>query len=157
MVSDVKKMLAVVRIRGNIGVRREFKDALKILRLRDMNNCVVVPDNPSNRGMMKKVRNYVTFGEINFESFLAMLGKRGRVKGKRLDGNTVKETGYDSVEQLAKEIFEGKAKLKKVDSLEPVFRLTPPSGGFKSTRTHYPKGDLGYRGDAINDLIKRMI
>ena len=35
--------------------------------------------------------------------------------------------------------------------------LRPPKGGFKSLKEMYPKGDLGYRGQAINDLIKRMI
>jgi len=38
-----------------------------------------------------------------------------------------------------------------------VIPLKPPKGGFRSVRTNYPKGDLGYRGKAINDLIKKMM
>jgi len=38
-----------------------------------------------------------------------------------------------------------------------VVRLSPPKGGFKSLKKSYPKGDLGYRGPAINDLIKKMM
>jgi len=51
----------------------------------------------------------------------------------------------------------GKIKLKDLEKIEPVFRLTPPSKGFKSIKEHYPKGDLGYRGKEINELLKRMI
>jgi ribosomal protein L30/L7E len=35
--------------------------------------------------------------------------------------------------------------------------LKAPKGGFRSLKKHWPKGDLGYRGEAINDLIKRMM
>lgn len=153
-----KKMLAVVRLRGSVNVRKEFKDTMKMLRLKNVNNCVVVPDDPSYRGMIKKVKDYVTFGELDYDTFVAMLKKRGRVEGnKRLDENTVAETGYGNIEQLAKEIFDGKVDMSKVPKLKTVFKLTPPSRGFKSTKTHYPKGDLGYRGQAINELIERMI
>ena len=37
------------------------------------------------------------------------------------------------------------------------YNLRPPKGGFKSLKQMYPKGDLGYRGDKINELIKKMI
>lgn len=151
-------MLAVVRIRGSVGVRRKFEDAMEILRVKEQNTCVVVPDNESYKGMIEKVKDFVTFGKIDFETFLAMLKKRGRLEGnRRLDEKTVKETGYESVEQMTKDIFEGKANMKRIPKLKPIFRLTPPSGGFKSTKEHYPRGDLGNRKEAINDLLKRMI
>jgi large subunit ribosomal protein L30 len=154
----MEKMLAVIRVRGTVKVRKVFEDTMKMLRLGKVNSCVVVPDNPTFQGMVKKVRDYVTFGEITSESFLAMLKKRGRLKGdKRLTEETVKELGYDSIEKLASDIFEKQVAMKNVKGLKPTFRLSPPSGGFKSTKIHFPKGDLGYRGEAINDLIKRMI
>lgn len=34
--------------------------------------------------------------------------------------------------------------------------LKPPRKGFRSLKKAYPKGDLGYRGDKIKDLIERM-
>jgi large subunit ribosomal protein L30 len=151
-------MLAVIRIRGSVNVWKEFKDTMKIMRLKTVNNCVVVPDNDSYMGMVMKVKDYVTFGEINLKTFVAMLKKRGRIEGdKRLDENSVSATGYKTVEELAKAIFEGSVNIRKVPKLKPVFRLTPPSKGFKSTKTQFPKGDLGYRGKEINELIMRMI
>jgi large subunit ribosomal protein L30 len=60
----------------------------------------------------------------------------------------------DSVKKLAAEVFAGKKKLK--DAVDPVFCLHPPRKGFKDTKSHYPKGDLGRRGD-IFALINRMM
>lgn len=151
-------MLAIVRIRGSVDVRKKLKDTMSILRLDAPNRCIVVPDNPSYNGMIQKIKDYVTFGKINFDTFLAMLKKRGRLDGnKRLDEKTIKETGYESIEQMAKAIFEGKVNMKSIPKLNPVFRLTPPSKGFKSIKQHWPKGDLGNRGEAINELLERMI
>lgn len=162
MIENKVKMLAVVRIKGSVGIRNVFKDTMKMLNLKTINNCVVVPDNTNYRGMINKLRDHVTFGEITFDSFIAMLKKRGRLKDKSIEGSkrlnerAAKELGYENIEQIAKDLFEGKRKFKDVN-INQTFRLTPPSGGFKSTKQHYPKGDLGYRGEAINELIKKMI
>ncbi|MEM2203989.1 MAG: 50S ribosomal protein L30, partial [Sulfolobales archaeon] len=48
----------------------------------------------------------------------------------------------------------------KIDNIvKPVFRLHPPSGGFKGSikKPYGNGGELGYRGQDINDLIRRMI
>ena len=37
-----------------------------------------------------------------------------------------------------------------------VAHLHPPKGGFKDTKVAFPKGDVGYRGDKINELIIKM-
>lgn len=151
-------MLAIVRIRGSVGVRKKIEDTMRMLRLDSQNRCVVVPDDPSYKGMVEKVKNYATFGKINFQTFLAMLKKRGRLEGnKRLDEKTVSETGYKNIEEMAKAIFEGEVNMRRIPKLKPSFKLTPPSGGFKSIKQHYPKGDLGNRGETINELLKRMI
>lgn len=152
-------MIALVRIRGTAGVRNKVEDTLRILRLKTTNTCIIIPEkDPNYKGMIAKVKDFTTFGPISYETFLAMLKKRGRLEGdKRLNEDSVKETGYDSIDALAKDIFEGKVKMKDVKSLKPVFRLTPPSKGFKSIKVNYPKGDLGNRKEKINDLIKRMI
>ena len=35
--------------------------------------------------------------------------------------------------------------------------LAPPRKGFKNIKSLYPRGDIGYRGDKINELAMRMI
>lgn len=44
----------------------------------------------------------------------------------------------------------------KLYGTNKAFSLTPPKGGFKSFHYLYPKGDLGYRGEKIKELIERM-
>jgi len=152
-------MYAVIRIRGRIGVRKEIEDTLKMLRLKKVNNCVLIPETESYKGMLQKAKDYITWGEIEKETLAEMLRKRLRLLGdKRVDEKVLKETtGFNSLEDFASALIEGKVRLKDFKKLKPVFRLTPPSKGFKSIKQHWPKGDLGYRGKEINELIKRMI
>ncbi len=140
-------LYAVVRIRGRVGVDARIRDTLKLLRLERPNHCVVVPKNPSYEGMLKKAQNYVTWGEISEDMLKKLVFKRGRYEGD-------KRLGRDEAEKIAKIILE---KGMKAAPIKPVFRLSPPSGGYKSVKLLYPKGDAGYRGEKINDLLKRMI
>jgi ribosomal protein L30/L7E len=38
---------------------------LKMLRLHHINHCVLVPDSPENLGMIRKVKDYVAYGEVD--------------------------------------------------------------------------------------------
>jgi len=49
------------------------------------------------------------------------------------------------------------AEMEKQFSGKKTTALRPPKGGFRSLKQTYPKGDLGYRGEAINEMIKRMM
>jgi len=150
-------MFAVIRIRG-VGLRRDVADTLRMLRLDAPNNCVLLHETPSNKGMVEKAKDAVTYGEIEKSVLVAMLQKRLRAGNNRVDEKLLKEiTGYDSFEKFADALLAGKIKIKDFERLNPVFRLTPPSKGFKSVKEHYPKGDLGCRGKEINELLERMI
>lgn len=150
-------MFAVIRIRG-VGLRRDVADTLKMLRLDAPNNCVVLQETADYKGMVEKAKDAITYGEIEKDVLVAMLQKRLRSGKNRVDEKILKEVaGYDSFEKFAEALLAGKTKIKDFERLNPVFRLTPPSKGFKSVREHYPKGDLGYRGKEINELLKRMI
>lgn len=37
------------------------------------------------------------------------------------------------------------------------FGLKPPRGGLKSKKLRYPRGNLGYCEEKINELVKRMV
>jgi large subunit ribosomal protein L30 len=152
-------MLAIVRIQGKTEIRREMEDTLKMLRLNDVHNCIILPESPDYKGMVEKVRNFITYGEIDKEILTKMIQKRLRTReNERIDEKTLKEiTNFESFDKFANALLEGKVKLKDFENINPVFKLTPPSKGFKSIKEYYPKGDLGYRGKEINELIERMI
>ena len=61
--------------------------------------------------------------------------------------------------EMAKAILadEFKANVKN-NGIKPVFRLHPPIKGYEGNKRSWKNGGaLGYRGDAINDLIARML
>ena len=146
-------------IRSPIGVRREVEDTLKMLRLKAVNNCAIVPESPEVKGMIEKVKDVVTYGEVEENIVVEILKKRLRLKnGEHIDEKNLKQfTDFDKFENFAKEISEGRVKLKDFENVQPIFRLTPPSKGFNSVKEAYPKGDVGYRGKEINELLRRMI
>lgn len=151
-------MFAVVRLRGTVAVHGKIDYTLKLLRLHRRYHCVVIPDTPSYRGMLNIVKDYVAYGEIDAETLAMLLRERGRLEGNRkLTDEYVKEkTNFKSIEEFAKAVIEGKASLKDLPGLKPVFRLHPPRGGLKNIKWHYPMGSLGYHGKDIKNLLYRM-
>jgi len=149
-------MFAVIRIRGNAGLNRDVKNTLRMLNLHAPNNCVIVQENDSYKGMIQAAKDACTWGEIDENTFVELLKKRVRLPGnRRIDEKILKEMKLETFEKLAKSLLEGK-KLKDY-GFQENFRLTPPSKGFKSVKLTYPKGDLGYRGKEINKLLERMM
>jgi len=141
-------MIAIVRIRGEINLERDVKETLSRLRLRKKYSCVVIAK-PKNEqlGMIRKVKNFVAYGEINEE----MLGKLLEARGKAAD----KKKKVD-LKIAVKEIASGK-KPEELN-LKPFFRLHPPRGGIESKK-HFGvgKGVLGDNKEKINSLIERML
>lgn len=125
-------------------------------------NChaVFIDDRPSNIGMLRKVQNYITWGEISKENVALLLKNRGRLVGdKKLTDEYAKEIGYKSLDDLAEATYKLVVNYNNLPKVKPVFRLHPPKKGFKGKvkRSYVAGGVTGYRSDAINDLIKRMI
>ena len=127
---EEKGKIAVIRVRGSVRVSKKVNDTMAMLKLYRKNYCVLV--NQKNMGMIKKIKDYVTYGEIDAETEKLLKEKRGE-KTKDKDGKEV---------------------------LKKFFRLSPPRKGFgrKGIKFAFIKsGALGDRGDKINDLIKRML
>ena len=128
----MESQYVVIRISGEINKRQDHKDTLRMLHLVRKHNCVILSATPVNKGMIKKVKDFITWGEVTPETIKLLKEKRERM--------IINKEG------------------KKVAS--PVFTLHPPRGGYerKGTKVHFVAGGaLGYRGEKINDLVKRMI
>ena len=124
------KKLAVIRVRGLVRVNRKINATMNMMNLYRKNFCVLI--DKKDLGMIKKVKDYVTYGEIDAETEKLLIEKRG-VKTKDKDGKEV---------------------------MKKLFRLSPPKKGFgrKGIKFAFSQsGALGYRGTKINDLIKRML
>ncbi|MDE1845786.1 MAG: uL30 family ribosomal protein [Candidatus Micrarchaeota archaeon] len=135
------KLLAVVRVRGRAGTRQSVTETLNRLNLRRVNNLVLVFGTKSNIGMIHKCNDFVTFGEIQGD-ILAKL-----IKSKELPIKA----------EAQEELMKGKITGKDVNGISPI-RMHPPKRGYEGIkRAFVVKGALGYRGEKINDLIKRMM
>lgn len=154
------KCLAVIRVRGTINVRREISDTLRMLHLARNCHATLIDNRPSYLGMLQKVHNYVTWGEVSKEVIVLLLRERGRLIGnRRVTDEYAQKIGFKSIDDLAEAIYNLKVEFQKLPDIKPVFRLHPPSGGYGgSIKKSYKAGGVtGYRGEAINDLLKRMI
>jgi large subunit ribosomal protein L30 len=147
-------------VRGTISAKREARDTLDIMKIKKTHNAVIIDDRPSFIGMLYRVQNYVTWGEVTKEILSEMIKKRGRLAGnKRFSDEYVKELGYKSIDDLANAIVNCKVEYWKLTNVRSVFKLHPPKKGYKgkTKKSFATGGEAGYRSEKINDLIKRMI
>ena len=152
-------MYLVIRVRGTTGVIQNIADTLDMLRLNRISHAVLVDESPSYKGMLQKAKDYITWGEVDAEFVSAMIAKRGRLPGnvKVTDEYVAENTDYDNIDELAEAVVNSKVKLADV-GIKPVFRLHPPRKGYENIRlTVNEGGTLGYRGEKIKDLGKRML
>lgn len=133
-------MYAVIRIRGEAGERKGIKDTLKMLNLVNKFECSLVPENDSFEGMLEKVKNFVTWGEVDDGMAKKIIEMSG---SESPDGDFEKVVDGESKDELG---------------LKNSVNLHPPSGGFNgSTKKLYPKGEGGYRGEEVNRLLEKMM
>lgn len=139
--------IAAIRVRGLTGVRATVEYTLKMMRLYKNNYCSILPNTPIYFGMLKKAKDYITWGEIDDDTFNMLVDTRGEEFNGRESDSKGKIKYNDFV------IVNNK-KIKR------YFRLNAPRKGFgrKGIKHSFKQGgSLGYRGEKINDLIKRMI
>ena len=85
--------------------------------------------------------------------------KKARKSGyKKVTDEDIAAVGFQSMDELASALTEGKATLSKLKPLKPWFALDPPRHGFKrSTKRLYgQKGVLGYNKE-LSVIVKRMM
>jgi len=128
-----------------VKIDKKIKDTFEKLRLRRKYSCVVLNPSKEQIGMIKKLENFVAFGNINKEVLEKLIDARGQKinKSKKID---------------SKKVIEDLEKGKRYEDLglKPFFRLHPPRGGIKS-KIHFPRGVLGNHGEKINELVLRML
>lgn len=120
-------MIAVIRIKGIVGIRKEIAETLDRLRLRRKYACVVF-EKPSEvqLGMIKKVQDFVAFGEISDDVYKKLIEARGKK--------------------------DSEGKLKPFFRLHP-----PRGGAKTQRHYGIEKGILGNNKKDINKLIGRML
>lgn len=119
--------IAIIRIRGLEGVKGEIVDTIKMLKLHKKNTCSIYQKTPATMGMVEKCKDYVTYGEIDEETYKLLVEKRGITVDGKLQNYFMLNSPRGGFEKK----------------------------GIKQPFTM--KGALGYRKDKINALIKKML
>ncbi len=154
------KCIVVVRVRGTVSAQKEVRETLELLHLTHTNHGLLIDSRPDYLGMLQRVNNYVTWGEPTKDIVSTMLQNRAKLAGgKKLTEEYIQKAGYKSFDDLAQAIVDCKVAYQKLPDTQPVFRLHPPSKGYKgkTKKSFKAGGEAGYRGEAINALVKRMI
>jgi large subunit ribosomal protein L30 len=109
--------------------------------------------------MIRKVKDFVAYGEVEPEALLTVLSTRGRLVGNRpLTDEYVKgHSPFSTIAEFAAALAKGEVTLRDLPGLKPVMRLHPPRKGHRPLkRTFQQGGALGYYGKEINTLLYRM-
>ncbi len=69
--------IVVIRITGDVGLKKDIRETLNRLRLRRKYSCIVF-EKPTKEqeGMIKKVKDFVAFGNISEEIYKKLKEKR---------------------------------------------------------------------------------
>ena len=161
------KVYFVIRIRGIIGIPPKTRKILQLLRLRQINNGVFVRINKATINMLRLVEPYVAYGQPNLKTVRELIYKRGygKINKQRIaltDNALVEGTlgKFDivCVEDLIHEIITVGPRFKEANNFLWPFKLSSPTGGFKSKLNHFNEGgDAGNRQEKINGLVKKML
>ncbi len=133
-----ESLIAVVRVRGGITVKKSIVETMSLLRLGKKHACIVIRDKPELMGMVKKCKDYVTWGEISEETFTAL---KKMAKEKALKGN---------------EKNQGES---KEESILLHLGLHPPLKGWgrKGVKESFNRGGALGKRNNMDTLIARMI
>ncbi len=152
--------ILVVRLRGTINIRHDVRYTLESLNLTRVNHATIVPDTPVTRGMLRKVKDYTTFGFVDKEAALELLSKRGRLEGNAplSDEHLASNSDYKSLAEYAEALASGDARMGDVPGTKAVMRLAPPKKGHEGIKHSFKAGGaLGDRGERIGELALRMV
>lgn len=149
----------VVRIKGQADVPYWASTTMTLLKLDKKYRATILPAKENTLGMLKKVQHYISWIELDAALAKEILDKKARKSGyKKITQEDLKELGFNSIDDLATALADGKATLSKLKPLKPWFALSPPRHGFKrSTKKLYgQKGVLGLNKE-LGTIVRRMI
>ncbi|GIT74969.1 MAG: hypothetical protein Ct9H300mP30_0310 [Methanobacteriota archaeon] len=94
------------------GVKPKIRDTMSMLNLSRVNHAVLIPETPAYAGMLQKVKDYVTWGEIEADTIASLLKERGRMTGDKpvTDAGIKAGSEYSTIKALAKAIAAGDAR-----------------------------------------------
>ncbi|OMJ67398.1 hypothetical protein SteCoe_35453 [Stentor coeruleus] len=161
------KVILVVRIKGINKIAPKPRKVLKLFRLLQLHNAVLVRNNKATRNMLRLIEPFVTFGYPSVQTISKLVYKRGfiKVNNQRIPLNdniqisaALGSKGIHCVEDLIHQLVNCGTCFKECNNFLWTFKLSSPIHGFNHKRTSFIQGgDWGNREKKINTLVNRMI
>ncbi|NXJ64125.1 RL7L protein, partial [Rostratula benghalensis] len=160
------KLAFVVRIVDIKGVSKRVKRVIELLRLRRNFTGTFVKLTPLSLKMLRIVEPYVAWGHPNLKSVRELILKRGqaKIKNKKIpltDNMLIEEhlgnCGIICLEDIIHEIYSAGKYFKKVTNFLWPFHLSVARHASRNKVGFLKEmGQPGWRGDAINQLIRQL-
>ncbi len=153
------KAFLVIRMKGTINVPHWARTTLDLLHLDKRFRATIIPERDNTKGMLDKIKHYVSWQEIDTPTTKELLEKRARKEGyKKLSSDDVIKLGFKNTDELAKSLADGSISLSKLKTVKPWFALSPPRHGFKrSTKRMYGEGGILGNHKELLSQVKLMI
>jgi large subunit ribosomal protein L30 len=97
-------MKAVIRIRGDVNLKRQIRETLERLRLKRKYSCIVGNFSKEQLWMIKKVKDFIAFGDISNETLEKLIENRAQLidKTKKINAKKMAEElrenkGYEKI------------------------------------------------------------
>ncbi|MBI2145269.1 uL30 family ribosomal protein [Candidatus Woesearchaeota archaeon] len=75
-----ERNVAIIRLRGRTGINKDIALTLELMKLERINNCLVARETPELMGMVRKAKDYITWGIIDDSTLKAIAEKRKAVE-----------------------------------------------------------------------------
>lgn len=146
-------------MRGTVNVPHWAKTTLNLLHLERKFRATIIPARENTKGMLDKIKHYVSWQEVDSAIIKELLEKKARKEGyKKITSEDIVKLGFKSSEDLAKSLTEGTASLSKLKPLKPWFALSPPRHGFKrNTKKMYGEGGILGNHKELLAQVRNMI
>ncbi|MFZ1077167.1 MAG: 50S ribosomal protein L30 [Nitrosotalea sp.] len=153
------KAFLVIRMKGTINVPHWANTTLDLLHLDKRFRATIVPERDNTKGMLDKIKHYVSWQVIDITTAKELLEKRARKEGyRKLTSEDIEKLGFKNTDELAKSLVDGAVALSKLKPLKPWFALSPPRHGFKrSTKKMYGEGGILGNHKELLTQVKMMI
>ncbi len=149
----------VVRMRGTVNVPHWARTTLDLFHLDKKFRATIVPAKDNTKGMLDKIKHYVSWQELDVSTTKELLEKKARKGGyQKITAEDIIKLGFKNTDDLAKSLAEGTTSLSKLKPLKPWFALSPPKNGFKrNTKKMYGEGGiLGNHKELLVQVRKMM-
>ncbi|MEJ7640747.1 MAG: uL30 family ribosomal protein [Candidatus Nitrosocosmicus sp.] len=173
----------VVRMKGTVNVPYWARITLESLSLNKRFRATIIPENEQTLGMLRKIKEYVSWTSVDTEFIREFIEKRGRSSASKLlsaaaapdtappppppensngqinNNNTEnKDSQVADLSKIVSIISQNELYLSKISGIKPWFALNPPKGGFKrkSKRSYSQAGILGENKELLS-IVKRMM